>query len=105
MEEKINQEIRSYTEAVFFGLSLRQLFCAGAACGIAIFLFFIFRDRLGLELTSWICILGAMPFAAAGFIRYNSMTAEQFFWTWIRSEILTPKRLLFRTRNLYREGR
>ena len=30
MEEKINQEIRSYTEAVFFGLSLRQLFCAGA---------------------------------------------------------------------------
>ena len=43
MEEKINQEIRSYTEAVFFGLSLRQLFCAGAACGIAIFLFLSFE--------------------------------------------------------------
>ena len=26
------------------------------------------------------CILGAVPFAACGFIRYHGMTAEQLLW-------------------------
>lgn len=48
MEVKINKEIRDYTEAIFFGLSLRQ-----------------------------------------------------FIWAWIKSEILMPKKLVFRSENLY----
>ena len=34
MEVKINKEIRDYTEAIFFGLSLRQFIFSGLACGI-----------------------------------------------------------------------
>ena len=47
------------------------------------------------------CILGAAPFAACGFFSYHSMTAEQLLWAWIKSEILMPKRLVFRSDCLY----
>ena len=43
-----------------------------------------------------------MPFAVLGFVRYHGMSAEQFLWAWIRSELLEPKRLIAsRTQNLY----
>ena len=47
------------------------------------------------------CILGAAPFAACGFFSYHGMTAEQLLWAWIKSEILMPKRLVFRSDCLY----
>ena len=40
MEVKINKEIRDYTEAIFFGLSLRQFIFSALACGIAVGLYF-----------------------------------------------------------------
>ena len=36
-----------------------------------------------------------------GFVKYHGMTAEQFIWAWIKSEILIPKKLMFRSENLY----
>ena len=51
----------------------------------------------------WVCILGAFPFAAMGFIKYNGMTAEQFVWAWLKSEFLMPKKLMFLPDNLYYE--
>ena len=47
------------------------------------------------------CILGAAPFAACGFFSYHGMTAEQLLWAWIKSEVLTPKRLVFKSDCLY----
>ena len=35
MEVKINREIRNYTEAMFFGLSLRQFIFSACACVVA----------------------------------------------------------------------
>ena len=104
MEIKINREIRDYTESVFFGLSPRQFFFSLAAVGVAVGLFFLLRKHFGMETVSWMCILGAAPFAALGFIRYHGMSAEQFLWAWIRSELMEPKRLTAeRTQNLYYE--
>ena len=50
------------------------------------------RPHFGMETLSWMCILGAAPFALIGFVKYNGMTAEQFLWAWIKSEFLMPKR-------------
>mgnify|MGYP000797142849 CR=1 FL=1 len=36
MEVKINREIRNYTEAMFFGLSMRQFFFSAVALGVAV---------------------------------------------------------------------
>jgi hypothetical protein len=103
MEVKINKEIRNYTESMFFGLSMRQFIFSVLACGVAVGLFFLLRGRFGTETLSWMCILGASPFAVMGFIKYNGMTAEQFVWAWIKSEFLMPKKILFLPDNLYYE--
>jgi len=104
MEVKINKEIRNYTESMFFGLSLRQCIFSVLALGIAVGIYFGLRDQLGTETVSWVCILGAAPFAAMGFITYHGMTAEQFAWAWIKSEILMPKHLTFKPTNIYYEA-
>ncbi len=104
MEVKINREICDYTESVFFGLSLRQFIFSILACGVAVGIYFLIRPHAGMETVSWMCVLGAAPFAALGFVRYHGMNAEQFVWTWIKSEILIPKQLIFRPENLYYEA-
>jgi len=104
LEVKINKEIRNYTESMFFGLSLRQFIFSVLACGVAVGLYFLLRPYFGMETLSWVCILGALPFAAMGFIKYNGMTAEQFVWAWFKSEFLMPKKLMFRSDNLYYEA-
>lgn len=101
MEVKIPKEIREYTEAVFFGLSMRQFIFSILAVGIAILLYFGLQKYLGTETVSWICILGAAPFAALGFIRYHGMKAEELIVAWVKSEFLMPKKLVFKAENLY----
>ena len=93
MEVKINREIRNYQEAIFFGLTLRQFIFSLLAVGMAVGLYFGLIDVLGMEITSWVCILGAAPFAAVGFIRYNGLAFEQFIKAWFVSEILMPEHL------------
>ena len=101
MEVKINREIRDYTESMFFGLSMRQLFFSIAAIGIAVLLYFILKPLAGLETTSWACILGAAPFAAMGFVKYHGMTAEQFVWAWLKNQLIEPRELTVKPSNLY----
>ena len=91
MEVKINREIRNYSESMFFGLSLRQCVFSVLAMAVAVALYFVLKPYVGLETVSWMCILGAAPFAALGFITYHGMTAEQFLWVWLRSELIEPR--------------
>ena len=91
MEVKINREIRNYTESMFFGLSMRQFIFSILAMGVAVVLYFVLRPYVGTETVSWMCVLGAAPFAAMGFITYHGMTAEQFLWAWLRSEFVEPR--------------
>ena len=78
MEVKINREIRNYTEAVFFGLSLRQIIFSVCALAVSVGVFFLLKPTLGTETTSWIC-------------------------AWVKSEFLTPKKLTFKSTNTYYE--
>ena len=104
MEIKINHEIRNSAESMFFGLSMRQSVFSLLAVIVAVGLYFLFKPYVGTETVSWMCILGAAPFAALGFITYHGMTAEQFLWAWFRSELLEPRQLRFESSNLYYEA-
>ena len=104
MEVKINREIRQYTESMFFGLSLRQFVFSLLAVGVAIVLYFLIKPYAGMETVSWMCILGAAPFAAMGFITYHGMTAEQFLIAWLRSELIEPREIRFDSNNYYYEA-
>ena len=104
MEVKINREIRDFSESIFWGLSLRQFICSLLAILVAVGIYFLLKPSLGTETVSWLCIVGAAPFAAMGFIKYNGLPAERFIWAWLRSEFITPKKLTFRATNIYAEA-
>ena len=103
MEVKINKDIREFSESIFFGLTMRQFIFSLLACIVAVILYFLLKPFFGIETLSWICILGAAPFAVLGFVKYNGMTAEKFIMAFIRSEFLTPKTLTFKSKNIYAE--
>lgn len=102
-EIKINKEIRDYTESIFFGLSLRQSIFSIIACIIACGLYFLCKDRLGTEMTSWLCMLGAAPFAALGFIRFQGMYTEDIVKTALYSFLLSSTNLINKPFDLYEE--
>ena len=101
MEVKMNKEIRDYQESMFFGLNFRQCAFSVLAILAAVAIYFGTKGRLPDDVQGWLCMLGAAPFAACGFFKYHGMTAEQFLWAFIKSEILYPKKLSFKPENLY----
>lgn len=101
MEIQINKEIRNYTESIFFGMNLRQMFFSILAIGAALGIYFGLRDVLSIDTVSWLCILGTAPFALLGFVRYNGMPAERCLAVIVQSLILSRKRLVFVGSNLY----
>ena len=82
-------------------MSLRQLIFALLAVVVAVGVYFGLRSVIGVGEIGWICVLAALPFALGGFFTYNGMTFEQFLVAFIRSELLYPKKLVFRSENLY----
>ena len=86
MEIKINKEISDYHESLFFGLSMRQFGCSVAALAAAVGTYFGLRGVFGKETVSWLCIVCAVPIAAAGFFRYNGMNLEEFLIAWYNCE-------------------
>ena len=101
IEVRINKEVRDYQEGIFFGLTMRQFLCALGAVTVALAVYFFLGPALGGSDVGWACVLAAAPFALCGFYRYNSMTFEQFILAVIRSELLYPKRLVFKSDHLY----
>ena len=102
-EIKINKEIRDYTESIMFGLSLRQSIFSILACLTACIIYFLFSERLGQEITSWLCIFGVIPFACFGFVRYQGMYMEEIISTAFYSLILSNTQLISKPFNLYEE--
>ena len=80
---------------------MRQFIFSILACLVAVGLYFILRPYFGIETLSWMCILGASPFAILGFVKYNGMTAEQFLVAWFRSKFLMPSHFVFKSDNYY----
>lgn len=99
LEVKINKEVREYEESLFFGLSLRQFVFALLAILVAVAVYFLLRN-VSADV-GWICVMAAFPFALGGFFRYNGMNLEQFLCAFLKSAVLCPKRLVFKSDNYY----
>ena len=100
MEIKINKEIRDYQESIFLGLSLRQFLFSLAAVITAVCLYFALKPYLGQETVSWVCVLGAAPFAVMGFVKYHGMTAEEFLEAYLQQQSM-PAYLVSQPKNYY----
>lgn len=101
MQIPINKEIRHYQEEIFMGLTLRQLICSVIAIGAAVLAYLTLEPVLGRETASWVCIVAAVPIAAAGFFRYDDLNFEQFLVAAMESVLLGRSwRLWKATQNL-----
>lgn len=97
----INKEIREYTESIFMRLSLRQCIFSGIACLVAIGVYFLCHDSLGTEITSWLCIMSAVPFGAIGFIKIQGLNAEILLIELWHSFLLSKVEFVDEPINLY----
>lgn len=77
MDIKINKEIRDYSENMIIGLNLRQAIFCILAMLVSAGLYFLLKDRMYLELISWICVIAAFPFVFLGFFKYHELPAEK----------------------------
>ncbi len=101
MEVKINREIRNYTESMFFGLSMRQFIFPFWPAAWPWAFTFSCAPTLAWKPFPGFAFWARPPFAMLGFITYHGMTAEQFIWAWLRSEMLEPKEIKFEDSNYY----
>ena len=85
MQIRINKEIRNYTKSIFFRLSIRWFAFSYVACVIAGITYLKLNTVLGMEITSWLCILIALPFTGLGSITFQGLTFEH-----IILETITP---------------
>ena len=104
MEVRVNKDIKEYKENMFFGLTLRQFIFSVLGCAVAVVLYFALKDKLGLEVATWVCVLGVAPFAALGFLKYNGMPAEQVFIAWARTKWINPRKYLSQPSSYYYEA-
>ena len=104
MEVRVNKDIKEYKENMFFGLTLRQFVFSVLGCAVAVALYFALKDKLGLEVATWVCVLGVAPFAALGFLKYNGMPAEQVFIAWVRTKWINPRKYLSQPASYYYEA-
>lgn len=104
MEININKDIREYTEGVFFGLNLRQLICSGLAVTSSVAVYFGARTTFSNDVITYLCIAVAVPFATIGFIKYNGMPMEKIFVAWLKDNFIVPRRLTFKSNNIYKEA-
>ena len=97
MQNQINKEIRHYQEEIFMGLTLRQLICSVIAIGAAVLAYLTLEPVLGRETASWVCIVAAVPIAAAGFFHYDDLNFEQFLVDAMESVLLGRSWRLWKT--------
>lgn len=93
IEIRIPKEIKNYREKLFFGLTLRQCVCAGAALLICVPLYIFGNRFLPQEAVSWAVVIIAAPLMLAGFFRYNDMNFEHFAVEYIAHHFNPQKRI------------
>ena len=104
IEIRIPKEIKNYREKLFFGLTLRQCLCAGAALLICVPLYIFGNRFLPQEAVSWVVILVAVPLMLTGFFRYNDMMFEHFAAEWLFQN-LTPQKRVYSYEPIFMELR
>ena len=99
MDIKINKEIRDYSENMILGLNIRQAVFSGVAIIVSAGIFFILRDKLNIEIISWVCIIATFPFVFMGFFKYHELPAEQILKRMVMY-YLQPKNMTYTTTSI-----
>lgn len=105
--QKINKEIRDYTEDVALGLTLKQAFVSGIGVVIGGIIWFALSDVMSTDMASLFACLGVVPFGVLAFARWHKMPAEKvikiYYMDTIRSPMQLPYKMENRMKILYAE--
>lgn len=99
---RIPEEIRKYKEKLAFGLTARQLVSTVLGLAICVPLYWFGRDFIPEDILAWLVIFIAVPFIGIGWIHFNGMPMEKFFVSWMKFEVLYPRKRKFKTDNAFR---
>lgn len=92
MKAEIPPEITEYKEKMFFGLTVRQLICAGIGLGLAIPTGMFGSKFLPSDVVQYAVVLEIIPCAAIGWLRINDMPFEKYAKKVIQFQIYSQKR-------------
>ena len=105
IEIRVPKEIKHYKSKLFFGMSVRQCVCFGAALGICVPLYVFGKKYISEEVVSWLVILIASPLMLMGFFTYNGMTFEVFAKEWLLFYFLNVQRRKYEYEPIYMDIR
>ena len=77
MKRDIPDEVRTYKEKFFFGLTARQMLCGAIGIGLAAPTAILGWNKIPDDIIMWVLILEMAPAIAIGWFQYNGMPAEK----------------------------
>lgn len=108
---RIPDEIRKYKEKILFGMTSRQLIFTILAFAVCVPLFWWGKDVILEDVLFIMILIIAGPLLAIGWISFEGghitfgskgMPMEKYFMIWMRTEVLHPKKRVYRTKNAFR---
>lgn len=77
IKKRIPYEIKSYESTMIYGLTVRQVICVVGALGLAVPTGYFGGKFLSSDTVGYIIMFEVVPFAAAGWLKYNDMHIEK----------------------------
>ena len=109
---RIPEEIRKYKEKIAFGLTARQLISLALTVLVCVPLYWYGRNYINEDILSTAVIVIAAALLSIGWVSFQGghitfsnegMPMEKFFITWLKFEILYPRKRKYHTDNAFRE--
>lgn len=105
IEREIPKEITDYKTKYLFKLTLRQNIAFGLMIAINIFLHFTAKPFLHDEIVNWLMLLVGGLAAAVALWKPNKQDFEKVAWFAIQTELLYPKKRVYKTENIFTKMR
>jgi len=105
IEREIPKEITDYKTKYLFKLTLRQNIAFGLMLIINLLLHFYGKSFLHEEIVNWLMLLVAALAGAIALWKPNKQDFEKVAWFAIQSELLYPKKRIYKTENIFTKMR
>ena len=97
----VPKDLSKIKSKVLFSLTQRQLICFSAGAVIGVPLFFMLRNRIGVNSAALVMMFVMVPAFLLAMYEKNGQPLEKVLWNIINVLFLRPKQRPYRTNNFY----
>lgn len=105
IEREIPKEITDYETKYLFKMTLRQNIAFGVMLIVNMLLHFYAKPFIHNEIVDWLMLLVASLAGAVALWKPNKQDFEKVAWFAIRSELIYPKKRVYKTENVFSKMR